>query len=101
MAIPGSNIGHALANTLSPTMRQRRVAGAKTFVDFAGDTLPIYGPDDEVAFYAQIFVAVLGAVQTDTTTLSVFRPLNRSAWSIWRSESLLTLAADPPARART
>ena len=49
------------ADTLSPTMRQRHVAGAKTFVDFAGDTLPIYGPDDEVAFYAQIFVAVLGA----------------------------------------
>ena len=49
------------AGTLSPTMRQRHVAGAKTFVDFAGDTLPIYGPDDEVEFYAQIFVAVLGA----------------------------------------
>ena len=42
-------------------MRQRHVAGAKTFVDFAGDGLPIYGPDDEIEFYAQIFVAVLGA----------------------------------------
>ncbi len=49
------------AKTLSPTMRQRHVAGAKIFVDFAGDTLAIYGPDDEVEFYAQIFVAVLGA----------------------------------------
>ncbi len=49
------------ARTLSPTMRCRHVAGAKTFVDFAGDGLPIYGPDDEIEFYAQIFVAVLGA----------------------------------------
>jgi len=54
MAIPGPNIGHALANTLSPTMRQRRVARAKTFVDFAGDTLPIYSPDDEVALYCDL-----------------------------------------------
>ncbi len=47
--------------TLSPTMRQHHRAGEKTFVDFAGDTLAIYGKDDKVAFYAQIFVAVLGA----------------------------------------
>ncbi|MHB8190651.1 MAG: hypothetical protein ACYDHP_09590 [Ferrimicrobium sp.] len=42
-------------------MRQRNVAGDKVFVDFAGDTLGIYGPDGEIATHAQIFVAVLGA----------------------------------------
>ncbi|MHB8344578.1 MAG: IS21 family transposase [Ferrimicrobium sp.] len=49
------------SRTLAPTMRQRHVAGDKVFVDFAGDTLGIYGPDGEIATHAQIFVAVLGA----------------------------------------
>jgi transposase len=42
-------------------MRQHQVAGEKVFVDFAGDTLPIYDSDGTILFAAQIFVAALGA----------------------------------------
>ncbi len=47
--------------SLSPTMRLHDVAGEKVFVDFAGDTRPIYDSDGTILFAAQIFVAVLGA----------------------------------------
>ena len=43
-------------------MRQEHKAGEKLFVDFPGDSIPIYDPDTgEVAFEAELFVAVLGA----------------------------------------
>jgi transposase len=46
--------------TLHPTMRITHIAGEKTFIDFAGMTLPIWN-GTEVAFSAQVFVAALGA----------------------------------------
>src|SRR6202161_3833429 len=47
--------------TISPTMRQTHAAGEKLFVDFAGDTIPVFdGLTGEVRA-AKIFVAVLGA----------------------------------------
>ncbi|MDQ6783529.1 MAG: IS21 family transposase [Actinomycetota bacterium] len=43
-------------------MRQEHKAGEKCFVDFAGRRIPIYDePTGEVAFEAELFVAVLGA----------------------------------------
>ena len=43
-------------------MRQRHRAGEKTFVDFAGQRIPIYDrATGEVALRAELFVAVLGA----------------------------------------
>ena len=50
------------ANNLS--MRQHHKAGEKLYVDYAGQRLPIYrrsGSGNEIAFEAEIFVAVLGA----------------------------------------
>ena len=46
---------------LSPTMRQRHVAGEKTFVDYAGQTLGVIDATTGEVRDAQIFVAVLGA----------------------------------------
>jgi transposase len=44
------------------TMRQAHTAGEKLFVDFPGDTVPIWdGRTGEVALRAELFVAVLGA----------------------------------------
>ena len=51
----------AWRRTVSATMRQIHVAGEKLFVDFAGDTVPVFDvPSGEVRA-AHIFVAVLGA----------------------------------------
>ncbi|HYO27971.1 MAG TPA: IS21 family transposase, partial [Azonexus sp.] len=51
----------AWRRTVSATMRQTHVAGEKLFVDFAGDTVPVFDvPSGEVRA-AHIFVAVLGA----------------------------------------
>jgi transposase len=46
---------------ISPTMRQTHAAGEKLFVDFAGDTVPIFDAATGVERRAHIFVAVLGA----------------------------------------
>ena len=47
---------------LDVTMRQDHKAGEKLFVDFPGLTIPIYDERTlEVAFRAELFVAVLGA----------------------------------------
>jgi transposase len=42
-------------------LRQDHKAGEKTFVDWAGDTVPIYDRDSGESLPASIFVAVLGA----------------------------------------
>jgi transposase len=42
-------------------LRQDHKPGEKTFVDWAGDTVPIYNRDGGEAMSASIFVAVLGA----------------------------------------
>ena len=47
--------------TISPTMRQMHGAGEKLFVDFAGDTVPVFDAATGAEQRAHIFVAVLGA----------------------------------------
>jgi transposase len=49
------------AKTLDVTLRQEHRAGEKLFVDFAGQTMPIYDPHSGTVFEAQIFIACLGA----------------------------------------
>jgi transposase len=46
---------------ISPTMRQTHVAGEKLFVDWAGDTIPVFDPVTGQERRAHIFVAALGA----------------------------------------
>ena len=47
--------------TVSPTMRQTHAAGEKLFVDWAGDTVPVFDAVTGLERRAHIFVAVLGA----------------------------------------
>ena len=49
------------AGTLDPVLRQVHVPGEKMFVDWAGQKVPIYNPQDGTISYAHLFVAVLGA----------------------------------------
>jgi transposase len=51
----------AFAARLSPTMRQRHVAGERMFVDYAGTTLAVIDASSGEAMTAQLFVAALGA----------------------------------------
>ena len=46
---------------VSPTMRQTHAAGEKLFVDWAGDTMPVFDAVTGLERRAHIFVAVLGA----------------------------------------
>ncbi|MGH3122835.1 MAG: IS21 family transposase, partial [Streptosporangiaceae bacterium] len=48
--------------TIDVTMRQSHVAGEKLFVDFPGDTVPVFDRRaGEIALRAELFVAVMGA----------------------------------------
>jgi len=47
--------------TIDVCMRQTHCAGEKLFVDYAGMTMPVTDPDTGEVFYAEIFVATLGA----------------------------------------
>ena len=47
------------AGTLEPVLRQVHLPGEKMFVDWAGQTVPIYNQDGSVSA-AQLFLAVLG-----------------------------------------
>ena len=59
-------------------LRHDRKAGEKTFVDWAGDTVPIYDRETGEAAPASIFVAVLGA---STYTFARAAPsLNLANW---------------------
>lgn len=49
--------------TLNPVMRQKHKAGEKTFVDYAGMTMPWIDPASGEVFEAEIFVGCLGASQ--------------------------------------
>jgi transposase len=51
----------AWLKTVSPTMRQTHAAGEKLFVDWAGDTVPVFDALMGEERRAHIFVAVLGA----------------------------------------
>ena len=58
----GSASGTATGGSASsPTMRQTHVAGEKLFVDWAGDTMPVFDPTTGEEHAAHIFVAALGA----------------------------------------
>jgi transposase len=46
---------------ISATMRQTHLAGEKLFVDWAGDTMPVFDPATGAVHRARIFVAALGA----------------------------------------
>jgi len=53
---------HAWRNRVDVVMRHEHRAGERCFVDWAGQTVPIIDPaTGEIAFDAQLFVAVLGA----------------------------------------
>src|SRR5258708_38480013 len=47
--------------TISATMRQAHPAGEKLFVDYAGDTVPVFDQTNSTERPAHIFVAALGA----------------------------------------
>lgn len=47
--------------TISATMRQTHPAGEKLFVDYAGDTVPVFDQTNSTERPAHIFVAALGA----------------------------------------
>jgi transposase len=51
----------AWLKTVSPTMRQSHAAGEKLFVDWTGDTVPVFDAMSGEERRAHIFVAVLGA----------------------------------------
>jgi transposase len=65
----------AYAKQISPVMKQRYKAGEKTFVDYAGMTVPWFDIATGEIKQAQIFVGTLGASQfifveaTDTQTI--------------------------------
>ncbi|MEK7862037.1 MAG: IS21 family transposase, partial [Chloroflexota bacterium] len=70
---------HAWRRTLDLVMRQEHRAGERCFVDWAGQTVPILDPaTGEVAFAAQIFVAVLGA--SNHTYAEAFRSQELEHW---------------------
>ena len=46
---------------ISATMRQTHLAGEKLFVDWAGDTMPVFNPTTGEEHRVHIFVAALGA----------------------------------------
>lgn len=48
-------------DTLDPVLRQEHKAGEKTFVDYAGQTVPVVDPETGEVREAQIFLGVLGA----------------------------------------
>ncbi|MEP7384763.1 MAG: IS21 family transposase, partial [Gemmatimonadota bacterium] len=51
----------AWTDTVEPALRQVHVAGEKTFVDYAGLTMPVHDAASDTAREAQIFVGALGA----------------------------------------
>jgi len=52
---------HVFTGTLRVTLRQTYTAGEVMFVDYSGQTVPIYDRDTGSVSQAEIFVAVLGA----------------------------------------
>ena len=52
---------HAWAATIEPVLRQVHIAGERTFVDYAGPTVPVCDRDTGEERDAQIFVGALGA----------------------------------------
>jgi transposase len=67
----------AWAGTLDPVLRQVHWPGEKMFVDWAGQTVPIYHPDGSLSA-AQLFVAVLGA--SNKTFAEAFANQQLASW---------------------
>jgi transposase len=68
---------HRWAQTLDPVMRHVHVPGEKMFVDWAGQKVPIHGPDG-VTSEASLFIAVLGS--SNKTFVEVFENQKLPAW---------------------
>ena len=66
------------AGQLDPTLRQVQVPGEKMFVDWAGQTVPIYHSADGTTSAASVFVAVLGA--SNMTFAEAFANQQLLAW---------------------
>jgi transposase len=64
--------------TLDPTLRQEHVAGEKTFVDWAGQTIPLKSAEGQDPSEAFLFVAVLGA--SNYTYAEAFENTKQPAW---------------------
>lgn len=64
--------------TKSPTMRQRHVAGQKTFVDWAGMTVPIIDRATGEVIDAQIFVGTMGV--SSFTHARAYRSQQQRDW---------------------
>lgn len=63
---------------LDPVLRQVHGAGEKLFVDWAGQTVPIYDPTTGTVTEAHVFVAVLGA--SNKTFVAAFPNEQLPAW---------------------
>lgn len=66
------------AGKLDPVLRQVHPPGEKMFVDWAGQTVPIYNAQDGTQSPAYVFVAVLGA--SNKTYVEAFMDMKLSAW---------------------
>lgn len=66
------------AGTLDPVLRQVHVPGEKMFVDWAGQTVPIYNAQDGSVTAGHLFVAVLGA--SNKTYVEAFANEQLAAW---------------------
>ena len=66
------------AGTLDPVLRQVHEPGEKMFVDWAGQTVPIYNAQDGSVTRAHLFVAVLGA--SNMTYVEAFADEQLSSW---------------------
>lgn len=65
--------------SLNLVMRQQHRPGEKLFVDYAGQTVPIFDQENgSVMFQAQIFVAVMGA--SNFTYAEASRSQDKSSW---------------------
>jgi transposase len=66
------------AGTLDPVLRQVHLPGEKMFVDWAGQTIPIYTSTDGTVASASLFVAVLGA--SNKTFVEAFPNQKLASW---------------------
>ena len=65
-------------------MRQEHRAGEKMFVDWAGDTIPLYDDRSGEVQRASLFVAVLGASTYTFACATLSQNLDNTSWREWR-----------------
>ena len=73
------------AGTLEPVLRQVHLPGEKMFVDWAGQTVPIYNDQDGTISKAHLFVAVLGA--SNKTYACAFADETLASWIAAHSQA--------------